>query len=79
MNKVFRIKTGYKCVIQEIEYIDGKRVVIKEDVFALDGTEVVAENEKSAKKIFQTTTLRDLGIKPKDCKINAIEYVRDYQ
>ena len=79
MNKVFRIKTDYKCVIQEIEYIDGKRVVIKEDVFALDGTEVVAENEKSAKKIFQTTTLRDLGIKPKDCKIDGVEYVRDYQ
>lgn len=79
MNKVFRIKTDYKCVVQVIKYIDGKRVVIKEDVFALDGTEVVAENEKSAKKIFQTTTLRDLGIKPKDCKIDGVDYVRDYQ
>lgn len=79
MYKIFRVKTDYLTKLEMIKYINGKRVVIKEDTLSLNNTEVVAKDEKSAKKIFQTTTLRDLGIKPKDCKINAIEYVRDYQ
>lgn len=79
MNKIFRIKTDYTTKLEVIKYQNGKRVVIKEDILSLNNTEVVAKDEKSAKKIFQTTTLRDLGIKPKDCKINGVEYVRDYQ
>ena len=79
MYKIFRVKTDYSTKLEMIKYINGKRVVIKEDILSLNNAEVVAKTEAEALKIFQKTTLRDFGIKPKDCKINAIEYVRDYQ
>lgn len=79
MEKIFRIKTDYTTKLEVIKYINGKRVVIKEDTLSLNNTEVVAKTEAEALKIFQKTTLRDLGIKPKACKINGVEYVRDYQ
>lgn len=79
MNKIFRIKTDYTTKLEVIKYINGKRVVIKEDILSLNNTEIVAKNEKEALKIFKNVTLKNMGINPKACKINDVEYVRDYQ
>lgn len=79
MDKIFRIKTDYTTKLEVIKYQNGKRVVIKEDILSLNNAEVVAENEKEALKIFKNVTLKNMGINPKACKINGVEYVRDYQ
>lgn len=77
MCKLFKIRTELKVPVQLIKYQNGERVVVKEDFINFDGTEVVADDEESAKKLFSSILLNDHNIKPKQYTIDSVEYVRN--